>query len=156
MILPGYISCRIRACQTPQWVVWLDSTTKCNTVRFVPARIIQLLEWGARREQNEFCQTRQFKSSKLWLEECKKEWFENIQEYAKRTIYPLKGVPINMGTKWRLLYHLCSKRDYFVNIILYSETLNNEYIGRIYQMSSWQFFNEFYTILRKFKYNLRK
>jgi len=30
--------------------------------------------------------------------------------------------------------------------ILYSETLNNEYIGRIYQMSSWQFFNEFYTI----------
>jgi len=31
----------------------------------------------------------------------------------------------------------------------YSETLNNEYIGRIYQMSSWQFFNEFYTILRK-------
>ena len=29
----------------------------------------------------------------------KKEWFENIQEYAKRTIYPLKAVPINMGTK---------------------------------------------------------
>ena len=27
----------------------------------------------------------------------------------------------------------------------YSETLNNEYIGRIYKMSSWQFFNEFYT-----------
>ena len=38
---------------------------------------------------------------------------------------------------------------------LYSETLNKEYIGRIYQMSSWQFFNEFYTILRKFQY-LRK
>ena len=38
---------------------------------------------------------------------------------------------------------------------LYSETLNNEYIGRIYQMSSWQFFNEFYTIFRKFQY-LRK
>ena len=34
----------------------------------------------------------------------------------------------------------------------YSETLNKEYIGRIYQMSSWQFFNEFYTILRKFQY----
>ena len=29
---------------------------------------------------------------------------------------------------------------------------NNENIGRIYQMSSWQFFNEFYTILRKFQY----
>ena len=39
--------------------------------------------------------------------------------------------------------------------IPYSETLNKEYIGRIYQMSSWQFFNEFYTILRKFQY-LRK
>ena len=39
--------------------------------------------------------------------------------------------------------------------IKYSETLNKEYIGRIYQMSSWQFFNEFYTILRKFQY-LRK
>ena len=38
---------------------------------------------------------------------------------------------------------------------IYSETLNKEYIGRIYQMSSWQFFNEFYTILRKFQY-LRK
>ena len=37
----------------------------------------------------------------------------------------------------------------------YSETLNNEYIGRIDQMSSWQFFHEFYTILRKFQY-LRK
>ena len=37
----------------------------------------------------------------------------------------------------------------------YSEILNNEYIGRIYQMSSWQFFIEFYTILRKFQY-LRK
>ena len=24
--------------------------------------------------------------------------------------------------------------------------LNNEYIGRIYQMSSWQFFNEFYIL----------
>ena len=34
----------------------------------------------------------------------------------------------------------------------YSETLNNEYIGRIYQMSDWQFFNELYTILRKFQY----
>ena len=34
----------------------------------------------------------------------------------------------------------------------YSETLNYEYIGRIYQMSSWQFFDEFYTILRKFQY----
>ena len=38
---------------------------------------------------------------------------------------------------------------------MYSETLNNEYIGRIYQMSSSQFFNEIYTILRKFQY-LRK
>ena len=28
----------------------------------------------------------------------------------------------------------------------YSETINNEYIGKIYQMSSWQFFNEFYYI----------
>ena len=37
---------------------------------------------------------------------------------------------------------------YFVDI--YRETLNKEYIGRIYQISSWQFFNEFYTILRKF------
>ena len=36
--------------------------------------------------------------------------------------------------------------------ISYSETLNNEYIGRIYQMSSWQSFNEFYTMLRKFQY----
>jgi len=36
--------------------------------------------------------------------------------------------------------------------ITYSETLDNEYIGRIYQMSSLQFFNEFYTILRKFQY----
>ena len=34
----------------------------------------------------------------------------------------------------------------------YSETLNNEYIGRIYQKSSWQFCNGFYTILRKFQY----
>ena len=42
-----------------------------------------------------------------------------------------------------------------VGMILYSETLNNEYVGKIYQMSSWQFFNEFYTILRKFQY-LRK
>ena len=33
---------------------------------------------------------------------------------------------------------------------IYSVTLNNENIGRIYQMSSWQFFNEFYSILRKF------
>ena len=33
--------------------------------------------------------------------------------------------------------------------IVYSETLNNEYIGRIYQMSSWKFFNEFYSLLRK-------
>ena len=39
--------------------------------------------------------------------------------------------------------------------VWYSETLNNEYIGRNYQMSSWQFFNGFYTILRKFQY-LRK
>ena len=38
---------------------------------------------------------------------------------------------------------------------LYSENLNNEYIERIYPMSSCQFFNEFYTILRKFQY-LRK
>ena len=30
--------------------------------------------------------------------------------------------------------------------LIYSETLNNEYIGIIYQMSSWQFCNEFYTI----------
>ena len=37
----------------------------------------------------------------------------------------------------------------------YSETLYNEYIERIYQMSSGQFLNEFYTILRKFQY-LRK
>ena len=34
---------------------------------------------------------------------------------------------------------------------IYSETLNKEYIGRIYQMSSSQFFNEFYSILRKFQ-----
>ena len=27
--------------------------------------------------------------------------------------------------------------------VMYSETLNNEYIGRIYRMSSWYFFNEF-------------
>ena len=27
----------------------------------------------------------------------------------------------------------------------YSETLNDEYIGRIYQMSSWQFFNELHV-----------
>ena len=27
--------------------------------------------------------------------------------------------------------------------VMYSETLNNEYIGRIYRMSSWHFFNEF-------------
>ena len=44
---------------------------------------------------------------------------------------------------------------WFDMIFLYSETLNNEYIGRIYQMSSWQFFKEFYTILREFQY-LRK
>ena len=36
--------------------------------------------------------------------------------------------------------------------MIYSETLNNEYTGRIYQMSSWQFFNEFYTISRQFQY----
>ena len=42
-----------------------------------------------------------------------------------------------------------------ITYLSYSETLNNKYIGRIYQMSSWQFFNEFYTILRKFQY-LRK
>ena len=35
-------------------------------------------------------------------------------------------------------------------IFRYSETLDNEYIRRINQMSSWQFFIEFYTILRKF------
>ena len=29
--------------------------------------------------------------------------------------------------------------------------LNNEYIGRIYQMPFCQFFNEFYTILLKFQ-----
>ena len=46
---------------------------------------------------------------------------------------------------WSITYHNIS----------YNETLNNEYIERIYQMSSWQFFNEFYTILRKFQY-LRK
>ena len=45
--------------------------------------------------------------------------------------------------------------DFFFLHFKYSETLNNEYIGRIYQMSSWQFFNEFYTILRKFHF-LRK
>ena len=28
------------------------------------------------------------------------------------------GVPINMGVKKRILYRLCSMRDYFVNIIL--------------------------------------
>ena len=39
---------------------------------------------------------------------------------------------------------------------IYSETLNNEDIGRIYQMSSWQFFNEFFTILRKFQYLQKK
>ena len=33
--------------------------------------------------------------------------------------------------------------------LTYSETLNKEYIGRNYQMSSWQLFNEFYTILLK-------
>ena len=37
----------------------------------------------------------------------------------------------------------------------YNENLNNEFIGRIYEMSSWQFFNEFYTIFRKTQY-LRK
>ena len=39
--------------------------------------------------------------------------------------------------------------------IMYSETLNNEYNGRIYQMSALQFFDEVYTILRKFQF-LRK
>ena len=43
----------------------------------------------------------------------------------------------------------------FLKKISYSETINNEYIDRIYQMSSWQFLNEFYTILRKFQ-SLRK
>ena len=37
-----------------------------------------------------------------------------------------------------------------LRLLYYSETHNNEYIGRIYQMSSSQFFNEFNTILRKF------
>ena len=37
----------------------------------------------------------------------------------------------------------------------YSETLNNEYIRRIYQMSSVQFFNGCFTILRKFQYLLK-
>jgi len=38
-------------------------------------------------------------------------------------------------------------KDLFTHkdINTYNETLNNEYIGRIYQMSSWQIFNEFYT-----------
>ena len=43
----------------------------------------------------------------------------------------------------------------FINSSSYSEPLNNKYIGKSYQMSSWQFFNEFYTISRKFQY-LRK
>jgi len=30
----------------------------------------------------------------------------------------LQGVPINMGINWRLLYCLCSTRDYFLNTIL--------------------------------------
>ena len=34
-------------------------------------------------------------------------------------------------------------------------TLNEPYIERICEMSSWQFFNVFYTFLRKFQY-LRK
>ena len=42
-----------------------------------------------------------------------------------------------------------------LGLLEYSETLNNEYIGRIYQMSSWQFLNEFYTKFRNFQY-LRK
>ena len=33
-----------------------------------------------------------------------------------------------------------------------SQTLNIKYIERIYEMSSLQFFNEFYTILRESKY----
>ena len=39
-----------------------------------------------------------------------------------------------------------------LEMFLYSETLNNECIGRIYQMLSWQFFNELFTILNKFQY----
>ena len=36
-----------------------------------------------------------------------------------------------------------------LNRYKYSQPLNIKYIERIYEMSSWQFFNGFYTILRK-------
>ena len=41
-------------------------------------------------------------------------------------------------------------------VLYYSKTLNKEYIGRIYQMSSWQFFNEFYTTVKPLIKNTSK
>ena len=52
---------------------------------------------------------------------------------------------------WSMVGKLAVFNSEFRIFVLYSETLNNEYIERMYQMSSWQFFNEFYTILRKFQ-----
>ena len=51
--------------------------------------------------------------------------------------------------------HKCNVKLPISFEIFYSESLNKEYIGRIYQMSSGQFSNEFFTLLRKFQY-LRK
>ena len=52
------------------------------------------------------------------------------------TLVLIKGVPGNMTV---------GKSFWMSSSIYYSETPNNEYIERIYQMSSSQFFNEFYT-----------
>ena len=54
-----------------------------------------------------------------------------------------------------IMKHKCNVKLPISFEIFYSESLNKEYIGRIYQMSSGQFSNEFYTLLRKFQY-LRK
>ena len=73
-----------------------------------------------------------------------------ILKYShSKIIFCVKYNPVRLEmfeNMWRQMNQLC---------LLYSETLNKEYIGRIYEMSSWQFFNEFFTILRKFQY-LRK
>ena len=72
---------------------------------------------------------------------------ENLIQVSENILINLKMFRIWWGKGYLIILEALLGR--------YSETLNNEYIGRIYQMSSRQFFNEFNTILRKFQY-LRK
>ena len=103
----------------------------------------------------------------LWISE--KQFIKVYDEKRLFLIRFLTGLDQTSGKRKVILFYFLSHLSFIWKVFmvpkwiqhstivitpvpLYSETLNNEYIGRICEMSSWQFFNEFYTILRKFHF----